>query len=219
MEELTPVQVRVVGCLLEKERATPDNYPLTLNSLILACNQTTNRYPVVSYNEATVSNALANLRSIGLVRIVYSRSNRAEKYRHVLDEAMELSDAELSLLSALMVRGPQTVAELRTRTERLHAFDGPDGVEAVLEGLAARAEPLVCRLERAPGQKELRWAHLLGGTVTAADIPPAGDVVRGPRADRITALEAAVADLARDVEALRREHDDLVTRLGDLLAP
>lgn len=217
MEELTPVQVRVLGCLLEKERATPDNYPLTVNSLILACNQTTNRYPVVSYNEPTVSNALLNLRSASLVRIVYSRSNRAEKYRHVLDEALELTEPELAVLSVLMVRGPQTVAELRTRTERLHPFGDQAGVEAVLDGLAGRPEPFVTRLERVPGQKEARWAQLLGGPVSADDVPSPSEAARGSRTDRIADLETTVADLARDLEALRADHDALATRLRDLL--
>lgn len=215
--ELTPVQVRVLGCLLEKEQATPDNYPLTMNGLLLACNQTTNRVPVVSYNEPTVSNALANLRAGNLVRVVYSRSNRAEKYRHVLDEALDLGHGPLALLSVLMVRGPQTVAELRTRSERLHRFDSFDEVEATLGELAGRAEPLVVRLGRAAGQKEDRWAQLLAGPVTLDDLPPPPEPSRAARPDRMAGLEAAVEALRAEVEHLRAQHDALVERLGDLV--
>ncbi|MGH9267019.1 MAG: DUF480 domain-containing protein, partial [Acidimicrobiales bacterium] len=116
------MQVRIVGSLIEKEMATPDNYPLTMNALLAACNQTTNRSPVVSYNEPTLSLALENLRAEQVVRIVYSRSNRAPKWRHVLDDVLGLDRAERALVSVLMVRGPQTAAELRARCERLHPF-------------------------------------------------------------------------------------------------
>ncbi|HVL27931.1 MAG TPA: YceH family protein, partial [Acidimicrobiales bacterium] len=169
--QLTPVQVRVLGCLVEKERTTPDNYPLTMNGLLAACNQTTNRYPVVEFTEATVSNALLNLRGDDLLRIDYSRSGRGDKYRHVLGSALGLDDGELSVLAVLMLRGPQTAAELRTRTERLHAFADQAGVDAVLARLADRGQQLVVRLAPRPGQKEARWAHLLGGEVSSDDIP------------------------------------------------
>jgi uncharacterized protein YceH (UPF0502 family) len=215
--ELSPVQVRVLGCLLEKERATPDNYPLTMNALLNACNQTTNRNPVVSFNEATVDSALSNLRAAGLVRVVFSRSNRAEKYRHVLDEALPADDAELAVLSVLMVRGPQTSAEVRTRTERLHPFADQADVEATLARLAARPDPLVVRLPPAPGQKEPRWAHLLAGEVgpeaVSAVLPPP----RSPKADRIEALETALAALTEDVDRLRAEHDALAAQFRELV--
>ncbi|MEO7443660.1 MAG: DUF480 domain-containing protein, partial [Acidimicrobiales bacterium] len=174
--EMTPVQVRVVGCLLEKELATPDVYPLTMNGLLAACNQATNRHPVVSYEEPTLSNALENLRAVGLVRVVHSRSNRADRFRQVLDEMLDLDAAERAVLAMLMVRGPQTVAELRARTARLHAFedDGERGIDAALGRLAGRApEPLVLLLGRQPGQKEARWAHLLAGPPTADDLAAA----------------------------------------------
>lgn len=219
---LTPVQARVVGCLIEKEMATPDNYPLTLNGLLAACNQTSNRNPVTRFDEATVSNALENLRAMNVVRIVYSRSNRADKFRHVLDEMLALDPADLALLSVLMLRGPQTASELRTRTERLHAFEDVDEVSETLQRMAGRNTPLVARLERQPGQKENRWAHLLGtdlGEVLASD-DDGGDghgahVPAPPRADRLAALEEAVADLRADLARLQAAHRDLAARLGE----
>ncbi len=216
--QLTPAQVRVLGSLIEKERATPDNYPLTMNGLLAACNQTTSRYPVVNLNEPTVESALMNLRAEGLLRVVHSRSNRADRYRHVLDEALELSDAELAVLAVLMLRGPQTAAELRTRTERLQTFADQEEVERVLDALARRPEPLVARLERTPGQKEARWAHLLGGEITDVPPPPSPDASgRASRTERLDALEAAVADLTAEVERLRAEHDALAAQLRKLL--
>jgi len=217
---LTPVQARIVGCLIEKEMATPDNYPLTMNGLLAACNQTSNRNPVTRLEEPTVANALENLRALNVVRIVYSRSNRADKFRHVLDEILALEPGHMALLSVLMLRGPQTASELRTRTERLHPFDDVAEVEETLRLLSGRGEPLVARLERQPGQKENRWAHLLGGDLTEA---LAGDDDGGrpvaatttPRADRLAALELAVEDLRADLERLQASHQDLVARLGD----
>ena len=218
---LTPVQSRIVGCLIEKEMATPDNYPLTMNGLLAACNQTSNRNPVTKLDEATVGNALQNLRAMNVVRIVYSRSNRADKFRHVLDEMLGLEPEHLALLSVLMLRGPQTSGELRTRTERLHPFATQEEVDAGLRDLAGRNQALVARLERRPGQKESRWAHLLGadlGEVLAGDEdeddePP--EPGRPPRIDRIAALEDAVAGLRTDLERLQRAHRDLVARLGE----
>jgi uncharacterized protein len=225
--KLTPVQARIIGCLIEKEMATPDNYPLTMNGLLAACNQTSNRNPVTRLEEPTVSNALENLRAMNLVRIVYSRSNRADKFRHVLNEALALEPEELALLCVLMLRGPQTTSELRTRTERLHPFEDLDEVDEALRRLADRSEPLVARLERRPGQKENRWAHLLGvdlGEILAGDDDqPAPQVDRPtPRADRIAALEEAVPalreeleELRADLDQLRTAHRNLVARLGE----
>jgi uncharacterized protein YceH (UPF0502 family) len=212
---LSPVQVRVLGCLVEKERTTPDNYPLTMNGLLAACNQTTNRYPVVALNEATVESAVMNLRADGLLRVVHSRSNRADRYRHVLDEALDLQEAELAVLAVLMLRGPQTAAELRTRTERLAPEAPQQDVDGVLEALAGRPEPLVVRLHRASGQKEPRWAQLLGGEVPDA-APPADAPTRGPRADRLDALEVSLAALTEEVDRLRAEHEALAEQLRAL---
>ncbi|MGH9224419.1 MAG: YceH family protein [Acidimicrobiales bacterium] len=220
MNPLTPVQVRILGCLVEKERTTPDNYPLTMNSLLSACNQTTNRYPVVTFTEATASNAILNLRSENLLRIDYSRSNRADKYRHVLDQVLDVDDAEISVLAVLMLRGPQTSAELRARAERLHGFDDQPAVDAVMARLAARPEPLVIRLAPAPGQKEARWAHLLAGEVAPDEVAAAAstDASRSQsRTERIEALEDAVAVLTADVERLRADHETLLARLEGLV--
>ncbi|HVL05245.1 MAG TPA: YceH family protein [Acidimicrobiales bacterium] len=219
---LTPVQSRIVGCLIEKEMATPDNYPLTMNALLTACNQTTNRHPVTKLDEATVGNALQNLRAMNVVRIVYSRSNRADKFRHVLDEMLALEPEHLAVLCVLMLRGPQTSGELRTRTERLHPFASQEEVDDVLRRLAGRSEPLVARIERRPGQKESRWAHLLGpdlaeilaGDDEDEDEEGASDG-RPPRIDRVAALEDAVAGLRADLERLQLAHRALVTRLGE----
>ena len=221
---LTPVQSRIVGCLIEKEMATPDNYPLTMNALLAACNQTSNRNPVTRFDEATVSNALENLRAANVVRIVYSRSNRADKFRHVLDEVLAIEPQHLAVLSVLMLRGPQTGSELRTRTERLHPFADQDEVDEALRELAGRDEPLVARLERQPGQKESRWAHMVGGDLSLAlagpddgsqarqledDSRPAG------RPDRLGALEDTVAELRADLDRLYAAHRKLVARLGE----
>ena len=164
--ELTTEERRVLGCLVEKERTTPQAYPLTLNSLRLACNQTTARDPVVRYEDRDVETALTSLRAAGLIRIVHSPHNRATKYRHVLGDVLEIGDAGVALLAALMLRGPQTVGELHARTERLHRFEGMSAVQAELEALAANDPPLAVRLERRPGQKDARWTHQLGGTST-----------------------------------------------------
>jgi len=215
--ELTPVQVRVLGCLLEKERTTPDTYPLTMNALLTACNQTTNRWPVVTLGDATVGNAIENLKGLGLLRVVYSRSNRADKYRHVLGEAWGLDNGELAVLGVLMLRGAQTTAELRTRTERSHSFAGMDELGAALNRLAARDEPLVVDLGRSPGQKEPRWGHLLGGDVPAADGLPVAESPRSSRSERIDALEATVTTLGDDLRQLRADHDALTDRLKGLL--
>ncbi len=210
---LTPVQTRIVGCLIEKELATPDNYPLTMNALLAACNQTSNRNPVTRLDEATVGNALENLRALKIVRIVYSRSNRADKFRHVLDEAMALDGAEMALLAVLMLRGPQTGSELRSRTERLHPFEDQADVDETLRRLAARDSPLVALLERQPGQKEARWAQLLGGELPGGERAVPVDPPGPSRADRLTALEEAVESLRDDLHRLRAEHEALAAQL------
>ena len=222
---LTPVQSRIVGCLIEKEMATPDNYPLTMNALLAACNQTSNRNPVTRFDEATVSNALENLRAANVVRIVYSRSNRVDKFRHVLDEVLALEPRHLAVLSVLMVRGPQTGSELRTRTERLHPFANQEEVDETLRELAGRNEPLVARLERQPGQKESRWAHMVGGDLSLALAGPEDDRRQRhhdeddsrptARTDRLGALEDTVAELRADLDRLHASHRKLVARLGE----
>src|SRR5256885_8787483 len=155
-----PVEIRVLGCLIEKQRTTPDAYPLSLNALRLACNQATNRDPVVQYEESTIRPALDSLARRGWARLASGRGSRAAKFRHLFDEALGLGEAEISLLAVLMLRGPQTPGELKQRAERLHPFASTREVEEALHRLAGRG--LVRRLDRRPGQKEERWEQLLG---------------------------------------------------------
>ena len=191
-------EVRVLACLVEKAATVPDAYPLTMNALRQACNQTSSRDPVVAYDELTVQRALDSLKSAGLVRFVHpAHGERVTKFRHVLDERWGLDVGELAVLAVLALRGPQTAAELRARTERAHAFASPSEVDAVLRRLADREEPLVTALPRQ------RWAHLLEGPVDvdvlATSSPPA------LRPDRIAALEAEVAELRSRLDRLERE--------------
>jgi uncharacterized protein YceH (UPF0502 family) len=224
--QLTSEERRVLGCLVEKERTTPQAYPLTLNSLRLACNQTTARDPVVRYEDRDVETALTSLRAAGLIRIVHSPHNRATKYRHVLGDVLEIGDAGVALLAALMLRGPQTVGELHARTERLHRFEGMSAVQVELEALASNDPPLAVRLERRPGQKDARWTHRLGGpTPTAAvddetdvadeDDRPATVAPPSPAAGSPDGLADEVRDLRREVNELRAVVDQLREALGD----
>jgi uncharacterized protein YceH (UPF0502 family) len=187
------VEIRVLGCLIEKQRTTPDVYPLSLNSLRLACNQSTNREPVVDYDEQTIRQALERLDRKRWARLASGPGSRAAKYRHLLDEALGLDGPEISLLAVLMLRGPQTPGELKQRTERLYRFESTPAVEDLLQRLAGRE--LVRRLGRRPGQKEDRWEQLLGGDAEAAEAlatpsPPAGSLE-----ERVAALEREVAEL------------------------
>jgi uncharacterized protein len=191
------VELRVLGCLIEKQRTTPDAYPLSLNSLRLACNQSTNRDPVVDYDEPTIRGALERLSRRGWVRLASGSGSRAVKYRHLLPEALTLSDAELSLLAVLMLRGPQTPGELKQRTYRLHRFESPADVDVVLDGLIGRE--LVARLPRRPGQKEQRYVQLLGGDAEEAPPEPAGDSLEA----RVARLEAEVRGLREALDAYR----------------
>lgn len=207
LPQLSPEELRVLGCLVEKEATTPDQYPLTMNSLVLACNQASNRNPVVSYGPDDVEPVVSHLRELGLVRLVYSRSNRADRYRHVANEAWGLSSGELAVLAVLALRGPQTVNELRARTERYTGLEELGGVEGILHRLKNRYEwSFVTRLDRQPGQREERWAHLLAGEVLLVpDQEPGGSArpARGGTAERLVALEQRVEELAGEVEALR----------------
>jgi uncharacterized protein YceH (UPF0502 family) len=200
-----PAELRVLGSLIEKQRTTPDQYPLSLNALRLACNQSTNREPVVDYDESTIRTALERLGQRGWTRLASGAGSRAIKHRHLLNEALGLDEAELSLLAVLMLRGPQTLGELKQRTERIYGFGTLEDVERTLEGLAARE--LVARQARRPGQKEDRYAQLLGGDGEAAvEVPRAAPVaVAG------NGLEERVARLEREVAELR---DMLENRIG-----
>ncbi|MBA2626176.1 MAG: YceH family protein, partial [Acidimicrobiia bacterium] len=160
--ELTAAQARVLGAMLEKQLTTPDAYPLTLKALTTACNQTSNRDPIVDYQPREVETTVLALKAKGLARVVHPGSGeRATKFRQVLDEALHLTGADRSLLCVLFLRGPQTASELRTRTERLHPFSSPGAIEEALDALAERDPPLVARVDRLPGQKEGRWIQLL----------------------------------------------------------
>jgi len=207
--DLSAADVRVLGCLIEKEQTTPEQYPLTTNSLRLACNQKTNREPVVDFSDVVVDQAMLRLRQAGLARTVSAQGMRTSKHRHVLGEALGLDREELAVLSVLMVRGPQTAGELRTRTERAATFESLDEVEGVLEELAGRSpEPLVVRLERRPGQKEERWAHCFGSEdfdaalLEARPVPARAGGGDAALVARVEALELALATLSGRVAEL-----------------
>lgn len=209
---LNDTEVRVLGCLMEKELATPEYYPLTLNSLNSACNQKSNRDPVMQLEETEVARALDALRFRQLV-ILSAEGGRAPKYRHILAEKFRLSPAELALLCELMVRGPQTAGELRSRAERMHTFAGPAGVEATLEELLARTPALVARLPRQPGRKEQRYAHLFagepGGAADEEARPEAARLKVTVEHERLVKLEEEVALLREEVAGLRRLVEEL----------
>ena len=213
---LTDVEVRILGSLIEKEMTTPDYYPMSLNALTNACNQSSNREPVVHYDEATVAGAIESLRKRSLVRVVQQSGSRVFKYRHLVNETLGLVAKQAAVLDVLMLRGPQTLGELKTRASRLAAFESLDDVDTALEQLMTRApSPLALRLERRPGQKEVRYGHLLAGepTFDAPDTPESATVAsRGP--DRVAALEAAVeeirkqlADVRNQLEAFRKQFE------------
>jgi len=191
----------VLGSLVEKQRTTPDQYPLSLNALRLACNQSTNRDPVVEYDESTIREALERLARRRWVRLASGAGSRATKYRHLFDEALGLSGPEIAVLAVLMLRGAQTPGELRARTERLHGFGGHDELIETIEALVSRE--LVVRLARRPGQKEERYSHLLGEEGDADSAPEAARAPESPLAERVERLEAEVAELRTAVERLR----------------
>jgi uncharacterized protein len=201
---LSAIEGRVLGCLLEKERITPDQYPLSLNALVSACNQSTSRDPVTDHPADEVERAVRSLKDHGLARLVHPTHGRGVvRYRQVLDEKLHLDVSEAAVVAVLLLRGPQTVGELRTRTERLHRFEGLAEVEATLRSLASRGEPLVRELERRPGHHEARWVQLLveseldagegfappAGRRTTAVVPALGEV---SLAERVIALEERV---------------------------
>ena len=201
--DVDAVEIRVLGCLIEKQRTTPDQYPLSLNALRLACNQTTNRDPVVEYDEREIKAALDRMSHRGWTRFASGASSRALKYRHLLDEALPLSEAEISVLAVLMLRGPQTLGELKQRTERLHRFPSLAEVAQTLGVLAGRE--LAMRLERRPGQKEERYAQLLGGEAPAEqeveDVSSDGADRLGNIEARLQRLEAAFDELSARLDS------------------
>ncbi len=198
----------MIGSLAEKQLTTPQHYPLTLNALVLACNQSSNRDPVVAYDEATVELALSSLKEAGLLRFVHpSKGASATRYRQVLDERLALDSPSLSILAVLMLRGPQTAGELRARTERMADFANLEQLEAELGRLGDGPDPLVRRLARRPGQKEERWVQLLTGAPTEpGDTSDSGTAAIDAGAhDRPVPLSDEVASLRNDVDALRGE--------------
>jgi uncharacterized protein YceH (UPF0502 family) len=203
---LSPEEVRVVGALIEKQVTTPEYYPLTLNALRQACNQLSNRDPVVAFDERTVVWALESLRDRKLVRVVTTADGRVPKYRHVLDETLGLKSPEMAVMCVLMLRGPQTVGEIRTRTERLYPFSALSFVETTLEDLMAREVPLVVKLPRQTGRKESRYAHLLGGEVQVAEPEDAegATTAAGTRGEI-----SRVARLEEELKAVRAELTEL----------
>lgn len=202
---LTAIEGRVLGCLLEKERTTPDQYPLSPNALVLACNQSTARDPIMTIEAHDIDASITSMKAQGLARLVHPSHGRSvTRYRQVADEHFGWSPAQAAVLSVLLLRGPQTTAELRTRTERQHAFSDLEAVEATLRTLATMhdgAEPMVVQLERGPGQKELRWQQRLAEesepTVRHAAVGPPGAMAErlGELEARVAKLEAALADL------------------------
>jgi uncharacterized protein len=209
---LSPVETRILGCLLEKERITPENYPLSLNSLIAACNQSTNRDPIVAYDAKTVEAGLDALRQKKLATMIMSAGSRVSKYRHQLLNHFELNPREVALLCVLLLRGPQTPGELRSRTERLQFFDSLEQVEAFLGELAKGDSPLVRVLQARPGQKEKRYVQLISGEPVLPESPPSEISFPAPAVElppeeisRIDALEKEVAGLKAELQQLREE--------------
>jgi uncharacterized protein len=203
------VEIRVVACLVEKQRTTPDQYPLTLNSLRLACNQSTNRYPVVDYDEGTIRAALDRLRRRSWATMATWSATRTAKYKHVLDNALQVSPGELSLLTVLMLRGPQTPGELRARTERMYRFESNEELELTIGELIERE--LVAALPRRPGERGQRYAHLLQGEPEEGTAPPPPEVAApaapavadGGLGERVDRLEAELSALRAELHALR----------------
>ena len=213
---LTEAEVRVLGSLAEKQVTTPDYYPLTMNALVHACNQISNRDPVVQYDERQVSEAVDTLRLKNLVYIFYGAESRVPKYKHMMREVLELSPPELAALCVLMLRGPQTVGEVRGRSGRLHEFSDLREVEETLEGLARRDDPLVTKLPRQAGRKEARYAHLLSGQPVVEEEAEGQAPAAAPRAsasragdgERVARLEAEVERLSGELAEMRRQFEE-----------
>ena len=210
---LSEAEVRVLGSLAEKQVTTPDYYPLTMNALVHACNQISNRDPVVQYDERQVSDAVDSLRMKNLVYIFYGAESRVPKYKHMMREVFDLSPPELAALCVLMLRGPQTVGEVRGRTGRLHEFTDLREVEETLDGLARRDEPLVAKLPRQAGRKEARYAHLLSGQPAVEEEAEAQPAAAAPRTragepERVARLEAEVERLSGELAEMRRQFEE-----------
>jgi len=198
-QTLSDIEVRVLGALIEKEITTPDYYPLSLNALVAACNQSSNRNPVVHFDETTVARTLDTLREKKFVVFVDRSESRVTKYRHLLYEVLNLGRPAIGVMCVLMLRGPQTIGEIRTRTNRLYDFKSLEEVETVLSSLMSGETPLVTRLARQTGQKEVRYAHLLSGEVQLTEPEP--------ELDRIGKLEKEVEDLKKQFQEFRKQFE------------
>ena len=208
---LTDVEARVLGALVEKDITTPDYYPLSLNALVNACNQKNNRDPVMNLDENQVREALSGLEAMGLAGPASSADSRVTKYEHHLQDVFNFSRGETAVICVLLLRGPQTLGELRGRTERLHRFEDLEAVQAALQHLMRREPPLVVMLPRQPGTKESRYAHLLSGEIPVA-APASGGVavpVDPGQQDRVSRLEDQVATLEREVSDLKQTIETL----------
>ena len=212
LRTLSLLEARVLGVLVEKQHTVADSYPLSLNALLLGCNQKTARDPVIAATEAEVLGAVDTLRALSLV--VEVSGSRVSRYEHNLGRVLGVPGQSVALLALLMLRGPQTAAELRANTERLHRFADISAVEGFLDERAAREPPLVVKLARAPGAREPRWAQLLCGPVEPAAAPPAGPPEEAVALGEVAALRAEQARLAREVEALRALVERMAGELG-----
>jgi uncharacterized protein YceH (UPF0502 family) len=213
---LNAPELRVLGSLIEKQVTTPDYYPLTLNALTNACNQLTNRDPVVAFDETTVVRAIDGLRDKRLATLFTGAESRVAKYKHTLTDALLLTPAEVALLCVLMLRGPQTIGELRTRAERLFSFDMLAEVEEALNALAARQpQPLVTKLPRQPGTKESRYTQLLSGPVETLTAAPDAGPRPEPATLAVRAENERIAKLEQDVVDLRRELAELKQQFAE----
>lgn len=204
---LSETEIRVLGSLIEKQITTPEYYPLTLNALVAACNQKNNRNPVTSFSESEVDDALFNLRDKNLAYVFHGSTSRVPKYKHVVPEVMHLSPPEVAAMCVLMLSGPQTVGEIRTRGSRFYDFSGLEEVEETLRKLAAREDdPLVIKLPRMPGQKDARYVHLLSGQPDVEELAESMPSERAPRrtdeGERVANLEQKVQTLSQQVENL-----------------
>ncbi|MEP6945421.1 MAG: YceH family protein [Acidobacteriota bacterium] len=209
-EILNETEARIVGALVEKQLTTPEYYPLTLNALINACNQKNNREPAVSYDDRIVTDSLERLRDRNIVYVFYGSTSRVPKYKHMLPSIYELEPPEVAVICVMLLRGPQTLAELRTRTERLYEFPGIGEVQETLDGLMRRDDPLVMKLDRLPGQKEARFGHLISGPIDLEAFAASQTTMhsRVGGSERIEALEEEVVALRAEVETIKQTFDE-----------
>jgi uncharacterized protein YceH (UPF0502 family) len=210
-EILKEIEARILGSLVEKQLTTPEYYPLTLNALVNACNQKNNRDPVVSYSEKAVADTLENLRDRNLVYVFYGSTSRVPKYKHMLPSVYELDEPATAIISELLLRGPQTLGELRGHCDRLHAFANLGEVQETVDALMRRDDPLIVRLAVQPGRKEARFAHLLFGDVdieALAAVQAARAVRPSIETDRMEKLEGEVSSLRSEVDGLKQTFEE-----------